>query len=210
MVGGPLRFAAHGGTLSDVGWLKANGFDEAGLVVRNWTVPNAAFIHNAGIAYATVNCWNEDQPSLGSDNGEQYSGYFQSLKNAGWNMAAGEGSDPDCVRVCMNNIPYVCYGGIVGEQQYSMYDSPWNHPTSGPNPHYDYVECYNNSGQMTFDSCIAAMQKAVNAGTKELGLLMMSNAPTSGGQNSSNFISFIDRLRNAGLQLSTVCFWTGV
>ena len=207
MVGGAIRFAAIGGAISDIGWLASQGFDEAGLTVPNGNNPSPAFIHNAGITTATLNPFNDAGDGPGTA-GDKYVGYMQAIKSNGWNIVAGEGRSGDIVRVVMNTITYENFGGIVSEQQYDMYASPWSHPASGPQGHVDYIETYDNYRNYVWDSCYNSCAAAQNHGTKELGILI-GGWGMNGQLGSSGYIAQIDRMRSAGINISTVLFWTG-
>ena len=201
-----VRLIAHGGILSDVGWLASKGFDEAGLCVPNGNLPSPAFIHNAGIKYAVLNPWNDAGDPPGSD-GNHYAGYMSAIKNAGWDWVAGEGRGGDNIRVENNYFPYYDnYGGIVSEQQYDMYSSPWFHPKN--NKHIDYIEIYDNGKHQVIDSCIASMKAAYAAGSVEVGILT-GDWMAGVGVTSKTLIAIIDRARAAGIPCNNVCWWCG-
>jgi hypothetical protein len=207
----PVRLIAHGGVVSDAPWLAAKGFDEAGLVVYNGEYPSSAFIHNAGIKYATLNPFNDSGDPPGS-NGDHYAGYMQTIKNAGWDMVAGEGRGGDNIRVVNNYRWYVNYGGIVGDPncgnqwQADMYASPWFHPKNGA--HLDYIEIYDNCKRLIADSCIASMKAAWQAGAVEVGILV-GVWMAGHGVSSQTLIGIIDKARSQGIPCNNVAWWCG-
>jgi hypothetical protein len=133
---------------------------------------------------------------------------MQTIKNAGWDFVAGEGRGGDNIRVENNYFDIYCnYGGIVSEQQYNMYASPWNHPIN--NHHVDYIEIYNNNKGLVIDSCIASMKAAQAAGSREVGILT-GDWMAGVGVTSSTLIGIIDRARNEGVNCNNVMWWCGI
>lgn len=203
-----VRLVAIGGKVSDVGWLKGKGFDEVGLTVNNGENPSPAFIHNAGITYATLNPWNDSGDGPGTS-GDKYAGYMQAIKSRGWNHVAGEGRGGDVIRVVMNTLPYLNFGGIVNEQQYDMYASPWSHPSTGPHYHVDYIEIYDNNRHYVKSSCLASMRSAQAHGSKEVGILI-GNWQMIDGMSTAIIADYIDSARAQGTNCNTVCWWAGL
>jgi hypothetical protein len=200
------RFVAGGGIIGNIAWLAQNGFAEFHYVVGD-TGSHAAErqkISAAGLR-AVLNPFNDGNGVGPGGDGSSWSWYFPSIKNAGWAAAAGEGEGGSLIGVCMQSLPYINYGGIVSEQQYDMYASPWNHPSSGTYGHADYIETYDNYGHLVLDSTLAAMKSAKAHGSQDIGILIGAWAMNS----ASTWISFIDRAEAAGVHVRTVMFWTG-
>jgi hypothetical protein len=200
------RFAAHFGSLDNISQLASMGFTEVGLVFQ-WDGASvgtaaAAAIHNAGIKVATFNLFNDGSspPSQIGAAGSSYAGYFQAIASAGWDAIAGEGCGGSVIGTVMNYLPYVNYGGIVGDSQGDMYASPWNHPTSGGRGHSDYIETYNNSNQYRDPS--AALGWSRSAGASHLGILIMYGPNPAA--DASTYINVVD-----SNGCDTILFWGG-
>jgi hypothetical protein len=188
-----LRLIAFGGILSDVDWLNAKGFDEAGLIVDGQN-PSPAFIHNAGIHYATLNPFNGEGDGPGTS-GDKYTGYMQAIRSAGWDTVAGGGVSGDIVRVAMNHLPWCNCGSD------DVYSPPYNHPASGPNTyHVDYIETTADNVPMD------AMEKAVAVGTcAEVGIKIGLDGEIA---SSDVWITAIDTARAQGIPCDNVCFYS--
>jgi hypothetical protein len=187
-----LRLIAHGYSLSDVDWLFNKGFDEAGLVVASGAVPSPAFIHDAGIAYATLDSFNDAGDPPGT-NGDKYAGYVQAVRGAGWDMVAGEQRSGDIIRVVNNYVLYVnCSADDV-------YADPWDHPATAA--HLDYINICDRNGNLAIDSCIASMNSAWLAGSLEIGIHV--DAGTE-GIDSGVLRGIINQAREQGIPCNNV------
>lgn len=195
-------FACHYGNLDNIGWLQSKNFNEAGRVVHYGELPGCGDIHAAGMK-ATLNIFNDGSSAadqIGAAGG-QFAGYFQSIAGAGWDMIGGEGAGGSVVGTVQNYVIYCNYGGIVSEQQYDMYSSPWNHPASGGKGHVDYIETYNNSGGLVVDSCVACANSAKRNGSKHVGILIGDWMLGVGWQTYANILDQIGG--------DTILFWGG-
>ena len=199
-------FAAHFGSLDNLGTLASMGFNEAGLVY-NWDGSNtnagtASAIHSAGIPIATFNAFNDGSspPSQLGAAGSEFAGYFQALVSAGWNCIAGEGCNGSVIGTVQNYCTYINYGGIVGSSQGDMYASPYSHPTGGGHGHWDYIETYDNSNNYVDPSTALGWSKSAGAG--RLGILIMY-----GPNPATDFSTYCNIIDSNGCD--TVLFWGG-
>lgn len=203
-------FAAHYGSLSNLGQLKSMGFHEAGLVFQ-WTGSNnntnagmASAIHSAGIPVATINIFNDGQydPCQPGAAGASYAGYFSALAGAGWNCIAGESVFGSVVQAVMNYTPFIWYSGGAGSQLVYGYGAPWNHPSSGGKGHWDYIETYaypaDHSPASNF---VSVCNDARSHGSGHVGALI---GDWNQGWGLGQYTSMIDA---AGCD--TICFWGG-
>jgi hypothetical protein len=122
---------------------------------------------------ATLNIYNGNWGPGGGAGGAE-SGFHQAIKQAGWDMIAGEGVDGSVVASVMNNVPYCNYFGADGADGalIDVYAPPWNHPTRGPNGHCDYVRTYYRGITVpTNQSCIDRINQAKGYGSLHYGPL---------------------------------------
>jgi hypothetical protein len=200
------KFAAGGGQLGNLSWLKSNGFSEFHYVVGD-TANHAAqrqTISAAGLR-PVLNPFNDGNGVGPGQDASGWSWYFPTLVSAGWTAAAGEGEAGSLIALCQQSMIYINYGGIVSEQQYDMYSSPWNHPASGKFPHWDYIETYDNNGHLVLDSTYNAIMAAHAKGSQRIGILIGAWLYA----DSQTWINFVSRVENAGVRVDTFFFWTG-
>ena len=208
-----IRIICIGGSISDIGWLASHGVDEAGIATQDTSmIPNPAFIHDAGITYATWNPFNDPGYGPGTD-GDLFGGAICAAKNAGWDLIAGAGCGGDIVRVVNNYMWYCNLAGSGGQDydglengQINAYVDPWNYPTN--ERHVDYIRTYVDGCSPSPNSTIMQMSSAYSAGAQEVGICIVMFDCMNLGVNW--YIDLIDKARAYGLLCDNVLFWCDV
>ncbi len=201
------KFAAGGGVIGDLSWLKSNGFSEFHFVVPDTSshASERQAISAAGLR-AVINPFNDGNGVGPGADASGWSWFFPSLASAGWSAAAGEGEGDSLISLCQQSMIYINYGGIVGDAQYDMYSPPWNHPATGNFPHWDYIETYDNNANLVLASTKASIMSAHAHGSQRIGILIGAWLLSS----SQTWINFVTEVENDGVHVDTFFFWTGL